>query len=883
MSLIRFQTINPFSIIIRKKHEEYINILDMEKEICFLLFECDKIFADHPIIFYQLRKIIRENRCETNLLSSIHTLLLRLSRLAEHHDEKIKKIIAILQIITENTIKYCNPDYAFNTSTPLPTNFTNDVKDQIAQMDFSLHKEEIEYLQRLNENKFVYEPINDNSPNSAWGLFEDKFIVNSDDNLLESEQIKSQPYLLAKTDIKIIIPIFKVSYFGECFIEQSTDEQYPMTEFLSREVLVGGSLIIRNVENLVEFDKLKAQIVWAIKEASYSGKNIFKSAIVKNVEDSNGNPLHNMKDLINYITQIYEIRHHAVVAYEKMIPVNQIEDQDPYNYFDIRLIPGITDYHKEITIEHWIHGNIHLNLPFWIREYKLEYAKVVTDFKVKTGKKPALEFLSVPLIEWENNTELKISVLLNSKDYINYTCENPLRESEIPFLKLPRNAEVLSIHRRNENIISQCKIFHEKIIWEKQISKPSQVLIKDINNALDGERPYESLTKVFSEYGHVIRTEINISKNALHANQWDLLDKQKLIPLYEILDNDIKSRIQDLSTNKVLMKGYAKFSNKIQSRLVEFNRYMASGDYTVVGSVIANNEKLESLYATFKMIDPSGFIIFLHNVKTHNIKNNEESIEDFEVVWQVIGKPKNVGYFSKDNRDIKVLSAQSKFFRLPREKATYPVPPVYFEEELTPGSIIVTSIQYILHGGSILDVGVKSWSGKRIDLEVINHMVVDTTVKTKTRQQHEEIERSDDNDEDEEEKENEDENEDEEKYEDEEEDKNEEDKDEEDENEEDEETKEEKEDKKEEEKEVIYNEENRENFPYGFVRLVVLVYAIIPPNKQENFTVSNEEILVRSENKQFSWKQLGHELGETTIHIIESIYVKQTYSKYSIL
>ncbi|GBB90644.1 hypothetical protein RclHR1_17670003, partial [Rhizophagus clarus] len=413
------------------------------------------------------------------------------------------------------------------------------------------------------------------------------------------------------------------------------------------------------------------------------------------------------------------------------------------------------------------------------------------------------------------------------------------------------------------------------------------------------ERPYESLTKVFSEYGHVIRTEINISKNALHANQWDLLDKQKLIPLYEILDNDIKSRIQDLSTNKVLMKGYAKFSNKIQSRLVEFNRYMASGDYTVVGSVIANNEKLESLYATFKMIDPSGFIIFLHNVKTHNIKNNEESIEDFEVVWQVIGKPKNVGYFSKDNRDIKVLSAQSKFFRLPREKATYPVPPVYFEEELTPGSIIVTSIQYILHGGSILDVGVKSWSGKRIDLEVINHMVVDTTVKTKTRQQHEEIERSNDNDEDEEEEENEEESknedesgneekkdeesEDKEKCEDEEEDKNEEDNDEEDKDEEDEITKEEKEDKKVEEKEVIYNEENRENFPYGFVRLVVLVYAIIPPNKQENFTVSNKEILVRSENKQFSWKQLGHELGEATIHIIESIYVKQSYSKYSII
>ncbi|CAB4435300.1 unnamed protein product [Rhizophagus irregularis] len=82
------------------------------------------------------------------------------------------------------------------------------------------------------------------------------------------------------SDIKLIIPIFKVSYFGEFFVKHSED--IDQSEFLTREALVGGSLIIRDVKNL-DLDKLKAQIVWAIKEASCSGRSLFNSAIVKNV------------------------------------------------------------------------------------------------------------------------------------------------------------------------------------------------------------------------------------------------------------------------------------------------------------------------------------------------------------------------------------------------------------------------------------------------------------------------------------------------------------------------------------------------------------------------------------------------------------------------
>ncbi|CAB4387548.1 unnamed protein product [Rhizophagus irregularis] len=953
MSLIQLQTYNPSSIIIRNKHEEYgalIDIFRLEKEIYFLLFDCNEIFANHPIIFNQLRKIINENRCGLNLLFSIQMLLLRLSRLSGYYDEKISKIIALLKIIIENTIKYCDPDDAFNTATSLPTHFINDIKDQISQMDFSLHKDEIECLRLLKLNyglfyidrnlipfrpiieggqlkveryndQFVYELIQDelikdNSLNFAWDLFEQKFSICCGSDLLELKQIGGRLSHVAMSDIKLIIPIFKVSYFGEFFVKHSEDKD--QSEFLTREALVGGSLIIRDVKNL-DLDKLKAQIVWAIKEASCSGRSLFNSAIVKNVEDLDGNPIHDMKDLITYLTQIFKNEHTAIIAYEKVIPANQIEN--PYNYFDIRLIPGITKFHKEITMKSWTHSNIHLNLPFWIKEYKLEYAKVVTHFKLETGKKPALEFLSVPLIELGDNidsTELKVSILLNSKDYIDYICETTLKEtqSQIPFLKLSKS-RIYDLYLRN-TFVNQCKIFHEKIVWEKQISKPSKNLIKDINDALDNAKPYESLIKVFSEYGHLIRTEVSFSRDLSYdegPNQWSLSDKQKLIPLYDILDDDIKSRIQDLSTDKILMKGFTKFNtNKTYCYDVQFEEELKSDDYLVAGSVVVNDEKLKNLRAKFQYMSRSGFSIFLEDDK-----DSEEIKTDFDVVWQIIGKPKNVGYFGKDNRDIKVLSAQSRLIRLPKEKATYPIPPIYFKEELTPGTIIVTFIDYALHGGSILDVVVKSWSGKRIDLEIINHLVVDTFAKTKAHKEHEEIEMSSDDDEDKkdeneddeedmDEKKDEDEK-DEEKKEDKEdnkdykEDKNEDKEDkkevqedvqkdkkkdqenkkevQEDKKEDQEDNKEEEEDKEEEEE---YDEENGENFPYGFVRFFVLAYAIIP-NKEEKFTAYNTEVFIRGEARQFSWKHVGHELGEETVtHITENIFEKRTsyleYSKY---
>jgi hypothetical protein len=172
-------------------------------------------------------------------------------------------------------------------------------------------------LERYTDQILIYEPIEDNSSNSAWKSFVNKFSIRNDS--LEFEKIKDQTSLLAKTDIKLIIPVLRITYFGEPFtdIESSIDKQPIKSsglsirenyqEFLPREVLVGGFLIIKNglkySKNPLEFDQLKARIVWTVNEACWKSKNLFKSEIMhskllKDIEDSNGNPIHDMESLV---------------------------------------------------------------------------------------------------------------------------------------------------------------------------------------------------------------------------------------------------------------------------------------------------------------------------------------------------------------------------------------------------------------------------------------------------------------------------------------------------------------------------------------------------------------------------------------------------------
>lgn len=88
-----------------------IEILKLEKQILNLLIEYSSLFADHPMIFNQLRQAINESRCLFSLLQIIHELLLRLSQ-SDGNDTN--SIIETLKRVAESIMNYCNPNDAFN-------------------------------------------------------------------------------------------------------------------------------------------------------------------------------------------------------------------------------------------------------------------------------------------------------------------------------------------------------------------------------------------------------------------------------------------------------------------------------------------------------------------------------------------------------------------------------------------------------------------------------------------------------------------------------------------------------------------------------------------------------------------------------------------------
>lgn len=87
-----------------------------------------------------------------------------------------------------------------------------------------------------------------------------------------------------------------------------------------------------------------------------------------------------------------------------------------------------------------------------------------------------------------------------------------------------------------------------------------------------------------------------------------------------------------------------------------------------------------------------------------------------KVVWQLIGKPKSVGYFSKHTRNIKVFNMK-RWTEIPEQEISLQI---YVEEELSPDFIIATSIQYPpTNYEHMLQVSVKSW----YVLDDVNYLV----------------------------------------------------------------------------------------------------------------------------------------------------------------
>ncbi|KAF0559889.1 hsp70 family protein [Gigaspora margarita] len=497
-----------------------------------------------------------------------------------------------------------------------------------------------EYTRDILIYRQIQEGANASEAMSPWKIFANSFsaLTGKSQNLTQKSNY----------DIKILIPVLDVTYIGRPISFQLEIKN----EFLAEKVLVGGSLVIKNVSEHSNnsLEKLKARIMWAVNECEY-------------------------------LKQLYNFEIISVIAYEKVKPtyacVDAKKSQDVNasfdvskswpDYFDKLLVPGISIGYEELSMEDWLGDNMYMKVPLWIEQHRLDHGLVINSIGITPSVKSAIKLTMEPSYELIGSTKmLNISHIKTQKDlfyvtnHINIFDNSRNLLDNIPFVNSAFDASPINA--------VQCNVICKKVLvtFDEDTIKPSVQFEAAIEKALEKENPYEDLETVFIEYGHVFclilfediaschdifkvwkdflnehhkdsssfylsgDSPINIDDindidqqlNAVTENQnlWKVIDRLQMIPLYKLLKYDLQEEIEILFSNKerVLMVG-------------------------------------KSLYCD---------VNFQMQLKKITIKL---PAHDLTIYWQLIGKPQTINYFSKQTRNTQVLAGSTDFILTNKE------------------------------------------------------------------------------------------------------------------------------------------------------------------------------------------------------------------------
>ncbi|CAG8664602.1 3745_t:CDS:2, partial [Cetraspora pellucida] len=382
---------------------------------------------------------------------------------------------------------------------------------------------------------------------TMWELFEITFST-----LIETQNIQDKKSKISESDVLLLIPILEATYIGK----PVTSFQPSLNgEFLLEKVLVGGALVIKNVSEFSDnsLNQLKARISWAINEFRWGHKNLFKESKIDlrlpSIEDLIGNRLNDMETLCNYVQQLYEFKISSVIAYEKVVPSYACQDAKKWQeigmvesvpeYFEKRLVPDISAYHVEIITEDWLgSNNIYIQIPKWIKQFKLEHGFVINSDLFIPSVKPAIELISEPSVEPRNSSKmLSISYVATQKDLfyktncIDILSTSPNLLDSIPFVDPTINTSLI-------NTIF-CDVIYEQILLTitKDKIRLSKQLEAAITRAVKKENPYNDLEEIFKEYGQVFCLKFMIGERITKATGFSHFKQEDLA---KIVSNGFK-------------------------------------------------------------------------------------------------------------------------------------------------------------------------------------------------------------------------------------------------------------------------------------------------------------------------------------------------------
>ncbi|CAG8762016.1 42_t:CDS:2, partial [Racocetra fulgida] len=366
----------------------------------------------------------------------------------------------------------------------------------------------------------------------------------------------------------------------------------------------------------------------------------------------------------DYVNQLFSYEKFSVIAYEKVIPAftkldKQLlaSDKIPTEWsasISTRLVPGITSFHQEQDINGWMINNITINLPNWIEKYQMGNGLLVTQDGLTYSKEKAIEFLCEPEFNFSESTSLKIFHIENQIDLLMSMNRIDINEKHVfqinPFVLLDvfdTKNEIEKALGSNKPYTGLTDIFNKyghyfckNYIFGKCLESmcysyselPKDVFInfqqskasKELDYLIGTWKKFQSEFNVnaFSGDRSIVKPD-SIEKWLNETNYpetWYVVNRSKLIPIWELLDSNIQEQISELTKNegRVLMTGEEMIKNEIKYHRIKFDTPLRSNKYQIIGSIVTDDYKKTNLTVKFRLMDCYGFFAIIEEHKDLN-------------------------------------------------------------------------------------------------------------------------------------------------------------------------------------------------------------------------------------------------------------------------
>ncbi|CAG8536005.1 16775_t:CDS:2 [Racocetra fulgida] len=341
-------------------------------------------------------------------------------------------------------------------------------------------------------------------------------------------------------------------------------------EFIAQRIEIGGALMVEyNSYNsrLQDIEILKAQVYWAYDQVMSGKPNAFDQVKFDNftMTDANDNKKitsgHELKD---WMKNFYEHNKGYIISFNKIIPAcrllnNEIKQNlrkvlekfhddktrqflEKFNDPLIReYIPNMEEQFTKCDINDWISCLQKIHLCDWVNNLRLRHGLTIKPTRIGRGPDVVINFTRIPESRSLSNSYMYLQKPSSKKEV--FTLKNRIKFSDnnIPFLS--DNFHPIFDDRPNSEVL--CFIVSEKIelIIKLDNIESSEILKREVNEAIDNDFPFNSLKRVFDKFGHLCPQKIILgwtasrSYNSISENE--LKNDELSLDMKHMDDKDI--------------------------------------------------------------------------------------------------------------------------------------------------------------------------------------------------------------------------------------------------------------------------------------------------------------------------------------------------------